>query len=74
MAKLEKYQEQLTAFGIPLLERVYAGLLAKARLEEDTYRIHAHEEPNERKRAQIISLKISILESWKGGPRIFELW
>ena len=56
-AKLEKSQEQLTAFGIPPPERVYDGLLAKARLEEDTYRIHAHEEPDERKRAQIVSLQ-----------------
>ena len=56
-AKLEKSQEQLTTFGIPLPERVYAGFLAKARLEEETYRIHAHKEPEERRRAQIISLQ-----------------
>ena len=43
VAKLGVYQEQLTVFGIPLPERVYEGLLAKARLEQQTYRIHAHE-------------------------------
>ena len=61
VAKLEKYQEQLAAFEIPLPERVYAGLLAKARLEEETYRIHAHERPLERKRAQIITLQQELI-------------
>ena len=60
-AKLGKYQEQLTAFGIPLPERVYDGLLAKARLEEETYRIYAHERPSERKRAQIITLQQELI-------------
>ena len=75
-AKLGKYQEQLTAFGIPLPERVYDGFLAKARLEEETYRIHAHESPSERKRAQIISLQQELIAeelSRSGGDPAQEL-
>ena len=56
-AKLNKYQGQLFAFGIPLPERVFSGLMAKARLEEDSYRLHAHEPPEERRRSQTITLQ-----------------
>ena len=56
-AKLVKYQRQLSALGIPLPESAYQGLLAKARLEEDSYRLHATAPPEERRRSQIITLQ-----------------
>ena len=45
--KLSKYQSQLAAISIPLPEQVFLGLEAKAKLEDGSYRLHAHEPPEE---------------------------
>ena len=61
MARLTTYQERLFYFQVPLPARVFVGLKAKARLEEDTFRLHAHLRPQERKRAQIITLQQELI-------------